>query len=192
MIGVYQITNNINNKVYIGRSNDIERRWKDHIRQLNKGTHNNQGLQNDWNKYGEGNFAFEIIKLCDEKELKYEELDQIFTAWHELYNVPSIKDNIVYLVSNYLKSLNADFEIDHKSSDCANKQPLNFNVFALSNEEELYLSLRNKDFIKSEEDEDKYKKSSDIKQDYVLSKDGDLIEVEYGHSEDGRICYDIN
>lgn len=192
MIGIYQITNKINNKVYIGRSSDIDRRWKEHIRQLNKGIHNNQGLQSDWNTYGESNFTFEVVKLCNEKDLKYEELSQIFTSWDELYNVPSIKDNIVYLVSNYLKSLNADFEIDHKSIDCSNKQPLNFNIFAPVDGKDLYLSLRNKDFIRNKEDEDKYKKSSEIKKDYVLSRDGELIEVEYDHSEDDRVGYTIN
>ena len=30
MIGVYKITNNLNNKSYIGISTDIERRWSDH------------------------------------------------------------------------------------------------------------------------------------------------------------------
>ena len=31
MIGIYKITNKINNKIYIGQSKDIERRWKKHI-----------------------------------------------------------------------------------------------------------------------------------------------------------------
>ena len=30
MIGIYKITNKINQKVYIGQSNNIEARWKDH------------------------------------------------------------------------------------------------------------------------------------------------------------------
>ena len=35
MIGIYKIENIINNKVYIGSSNNIERRWKEHKRLLN-------------------------------------------------------------------------------------------------------------------------------------------------------------
>ena len=31
MIGIYQIKNNINGKMYIGKSIDIESRWKNHI-----------------------------------------------------------------------------------------------------------------------------------------------------------------
>lgn len=30
MIGIYKITNQINNKSYIGQSIDIKRRWRDH------------------------------------------------------------------------------------------------------------------------------------------------------------------
>ena len=30
MIGIYKITNLINNKSYIGLSNNIERRWSEH------------------------------------------------------------------------------------------------------------------------------------------------------------------
>lgn len=32
MIGVYKITNNINGKVYIGQSININKRWKEHKR----------------------------------------------------------------------------------------------------------------------------------------------------------------
>ena len=30
MIGIYKITNKVNGKVYIGQSDNIERRWKNH------------------------------------------------------------------------------------------------------------------------------------------------------------------
>lgn len=32
MIGIYKIVNILNNKIYIGKSSDIEKRWKEHIR----------------------------------------------------------------------------------------------------------------------------------------------------------------
>ena len=35
MIGIYKIINLNNNKLYIGRSNNIERRWKDHLQYSN-------------------------------------------------------------------------------------------------------------------------------------------------------------
>ena len=66
MRGIYKITNKINNKVYIGESLNIERRWKEHIEDLDNAKHHSYKLQNDWNTYGKDNFAFEIIKTLDD------------------------------------------------------------------------------------------------------------------------------
>ena len=61
-LGVYKIENKLNNKVYIGESNDIERRWLEHIEELNNNSHHSYKLQNDWNTYGEENFTFKILE----------------------------------------------------------------------------------------------------------------------------------
>jgi len=60
--GIYKITNLINGKFYIGSSNNIEKRWYDHKRNLKNLCHPNQKLQNSWNFYGEDKFSFEIIE----------------------------------------------------------------------------------------------------------------------------------
>lgn len=61
--GIYTITNRATGKLYIGESLDIYRRWHDeHIPQLRKNCHYNKELQNDFNKYGEENFSFEILE----------------------------------------------------------------------------------------------------------------------------------
>lgn len=62
MKGIYKITNKTNNKVYIGESLNIERRWEEHIEDLNNNKHHSYKLQNDWNTYGQDNFKFEIVK----------------------------------------------------------------------------------------------------------------------------------
>lgn len=62
--GIYKIQNKINNKVYIGQSVDIEKRWTVHKRLLNQNKHHNNHLQNAWNKYTEKNFIFTIIEEC--------------------------------------------------------------------------------------------------------------------------------
>lgn len=61
--GIYTIANKVTGKLYIGESLDIYRRWHDeHIPQLRKNRHYNKELQNDFNKYGEENFSFEILQ----------------------------------------------------------------------------------------------------------------------------------
>ena len=62
---VYKIMNKANKKFYIGSSNDIYRRWREHKKDLRDGCHDNEHLQNAWKKYGENNFEFKIIEECD-------------------------------------------------------------------------------------------------------------------------------
>lgn len=67
-IGIYKITNKINNKIYIGQSNNIKRRWSEHKKHF-KNYNNNILLYKAFNKYGIDNFKFEILELCSEDEL---------------------------------------------------------------------------------------------------------------------------
>ena len=61
MIGIYKISNIINNKVYIGQSIDIQRRFSEHMRELNNNCHYNKHLQASYNKYGREAFSCEIL-----------------------------------------------------------------------------------------------------------------------------------
>ena len=71
MIGIYKITNKINNKCYIGRSIDIEHRWKTHRTTANQkaDVHYNYPLYKAFRKYGVQNFIFEILEICDTPQL---------------------------------------------------------------------------------------------------------------------------
>lgn len=71
--GIYKIENLVNHRMYIGQSHKIKQRWSDHKKVLRKGINKNHLLQEDWNKYGEENFAFEIIELCSDSELDEKE-----------------------------------------------------------------------------------------------------------------------
>ena len=59
MIGIYKITNKINQKCYIGQSIHIEKRWKEHVNLAQTGE---TLLYKAFRKYGIENFIFEIIE----------------------------------------------------------------------------------------------------------------------------------
>lgn len=69
MTGIYAITCVPTQKVYIGSSVDITRRWREHRRELRRGMHSNRHLQRAWAKHGELSFVFSIIESCDAKIL---------------------------------------------------------------------------------------------------------------------------
>ena len=59
---IYKITNKINGKIYIGKTNKpIEKRLREHIRSAYKNT-NNHKFYNAIRKYGEENFEIELIE----------------------------------------------------------------------------------------------------------------------------------
>lgn len=71
MIGIYKITNMINNKVYIGQAQDIKRRWKEHRFSSKQGS---TVLYLAMRKYGIENFSFEIIEECSMEEMSEKEI----------------------------------------------------------------------------------------------------------------------
>lgn len=67
MMGIYKITNLISGKCYIGKSVNIEKRWKNHkIAAFNpNSTSYNYPLYRAIRKYGLDNFLFEVIEECE-------------------------------------------------------------------------------------------------------------------------------
>ena len=70
-IGIYMITNKINNKKYIGQSVRIEIRWREHKNSYLKNDTNSH-LYNAMKKYGIENFDFNILEECEKKRTKQE------------------------------------------------------------------------------------------------------------------------
>lgn len=60
--GIYFIKNKITGRVYVGSSADIQNRYRKHIFLLRHDKHDNQYLQNSWNKHGEKNFELVIVE----------------------------------------------------------------------------------------------------------------------------------
>lgn len=71
--GIYKITNIYTKESYIGKSNDIQRRWNEH-RNPNEWKRNpNQRLYQDMKELGPDAFSFEILEECPRKELNKKE-----------------------------------------------------------------------------------------------------------------------
>ena len=69
-MGIYQIKNLVNGKIYIGSSVDLKRRRKHHFVDLRRNVHHCKYLQRAWNKYGETKFKFEILEIVEETKQK--------------------------------------------------------------------------------------------------------------------------
>lgn len=62
MAVIYQITNMVNGKYYIGSAESFARREWQHKYDLKRGVHKNPRLQAAWNKYGADAFVFEVLE----------------------------------------------------------------------------------------------------------------------------------
>lgn len=70
-MGIYRIVNIVDGKFYLGSSNNLAKREREHIWALRKGNHVNDYLQKAFNKYGEANFKFEVLEyVINESDLR--------------------------------------------------------------------------------------------------------------------------
>lgn len=93
--GVYKITCIPNGKIYIGSSKNIDKRWNEHIYELNNHRHCNMFLQEDWDKYGQSEFKFEVIEEteeCNRFEIEQEYIDE-FRPYYRNGNGYNISEN---------------------------------------------------------------------------------------------------
>jgi len=67
-MGIFQIRNLTNGKVFISSSMNLDGIINRHRFQLNASGHPNKALQADWNELGEGKFAFEILEELEPRE----------------------------------------------------------------------------------------------------------------------------
>jgi hypothetical protein len=79
--GIYQITCTRMGKTYLGSTQNIIKRLKQHHAQLKTNTHPNQEMQEDFNLYGEKTFTVTFIKLVhqnyDRKQLYLDEQEYL-------------------------------------------------------------------------------------------------------------------
>ena len=100
MIGIYKITNKCNGMSYIGQSNDIKRRWREHCNKMNI---KNTLLYQAMREYGKENFSFEVIEECALVELNDKEKYYI-----NKYNTMSPKGYNMSTIENIQHKINQD------------------------------------------------------------------------------------
>lgn len=110
--GVYKIENKINHKVYIGRSNDISRRFQEHQRDYKK---KKKVLYSAMRKYGLDNFDFQLLEQCSyeesfEKEKMY---IQDYDAYLNGYNATlggedGCPSSLLHIIKDIIKDLQQD------------------------------------------------------------------------------------
>ncbi len=90
--GIYRIKCRGNNKVYIGSAKSFAQRFNEHLRRLRRKDHENKHLQRSWDKYGEDNFEFGILRFCSLKDLllheqKYIDEYKEKLGWRNMFNM---------------------------------------------------------------------------------------------------------
>jgi group I intron endonuclease len=74
---IYKIVNLVNDKFYVGSTNNQRERFRTHRNKLRRGVHHCAHLQASWSKYGEEKFAFKVISHVPDGESLQEAED----AW---------------------------------------------------------------------------------------------------------------
>lgn len=72
--GIYKITCRVTGKIYIGQSQSLGARKRQHWDKLRLGKHKNKKMQADWNEYGAANFSFDILEKCAVSDLNEREI----------------------------------------------------------------------------------------------------------------------
>ena len=189
---IYKIENAQNGCVYIGRAKDVNQRWSTHSSELKSGKHKNCRLQEDWLQYGECVFKFEIVKVCSEDIYAYEELaaidwERLWRGSEHVYNVPSIKDKIIFSVASWARRNCYDFRIDYKTPECKDKQPLNWNlrIEGKSNQQTVWINLASE---LQKENHENYQRKQQIRSEFVKSNPNyKRIEMDYFNNSEFNI-----
>lgn len=73
LVGIYAFYSKTSGFRYIGQSVNLERRKKDHLRELTKNSHSAKHFQNIFNKYGQENIEYCVLEYCDPSNLTLNE-----------------------------------------------------------------------------------------------------------------------
>lgn len=111
MAYIYKITNDINDKIYIGKTElSIERRFRQHCNDSKRERCEKRPLYNAMNKYGIEHFHVELIEETNSPNEREMYWIEFYNSYHEGYNATLGGDGSAYLelneeeICNYYKS----------------------------------------------------------------------------------------
>lgn len=186
---IYQIQCKVNNKIYIGSTNNIKKRWNDHRGYLIRGIHQNKYLQRAWNIYKENNFLWTIL---EEREFQsYKELLQIETDYQ--YKLKSLEHKFGYnMVAGNLSRVEYTMTDEQKQKI---SKALVGRTLSKKHKEAISLGLlktRNKRYILTEEDAlDIYTRIANGEQQTLLAKEYNVTRTTINDIVQGKSWSDI-
>lgn len=86
LMGILLVRNLANGKIFIDSAQNVQGRLNSCKFQLTMGSHMNHALQEDFKKYGEASFTFEIVDTMEPKETTAEnvkDIKQLEEMWLE-------------------------------------------------------------------------------------------------------------
>lgn len=96
--GIYKIVNTATGQCYVGQSQRMKKRLKEHFRLLRWNKHPNSRLQNAYNKYGNENFYGAIEIECEDTE-DLDLLEEQFIRGDAWFDTPT-----VYNIADFAKA----------------------------------------------------------------------------------------
>lgn len=96
--GLYKLVNKVTGQCYVGQSQRVEKRIKEHFRLLRGGKHPNQHLQRSYDTYGADNFYGAIEVACDNLE-ELDMLEEAFLQGDAWFDTPT-----VYNIADFAKA----------------------------------------------------------------------------------------
>jgi group I intron endonuclease len=96
--GIYKIVNHATGQCYVGQSQRVQKRIREHFRLLRLNKHPNQHLQNAYNKYGLENFSGGVEIECENVE-QLDYLEESFLKGDAWFDEPA-----VYNIADFAKA----------------------------------------------------------------------------------------
>jgi group I intron endonuclease len=83
--GIYQILSKHNNKRYVGSTYLLTKRINEHKRRLKNNKHENQHLQNHYNKYGKDDLVYSVLEFIQIDEIDKEQVKILILEREQYY-----------------------------------------------------------------------------------------------------------